>query len=259
MRTPAYLDRVRQGLFRFFPLVALIFTSIACNPKPAQITYVGPLERVQEGFLDPVTYQIISYGRAIDLSQPLDGKAYFFPGAIDENFDNEEFLKYSADQQALIKARKPHAGYPLVEVLAAEANQLNPQEINLSSIDEKIRAPMEIKRVLFDNACSNARVLGLYRWLISEAVQMKLLHGATIPREGIQKTTLDPRYYPPREFYVAESAAILKNLDQAMLKRGYRYEIVHEVFSKPEILECKMAIHIHKKNLQNSLPYLTPL
>jgi hypothetical protein len=259
MRSPTYLDGVRQRIIFLFSLSAVIFTANACSPKPAQITYIGPLERAQEGFLDPVTYQIISYGRAIDLSQPLDAKTHFFPAAIDENFDQEEFLKYSADQQALIKARKPHAGYPLVEVLAAEANQLNPQEINLALIDEKIRAPMEIKRVLFDNACSNARVLGLYRWLISEAVQMKLLHGATIPREGIQKTTLDARYFPPREYYVAESATIIKNLDQAMAKRGYRYEIVHEVFSKPELLECKMAIHIHKKNLQNNLPHLTPL
>ncbi|AFM12606.1 hypothetical protein [Turneriella parva] len=231
----------------------------ACSPKPPQITYIGPLDRVQEGFLDPVTYQIVSFGLALDFSKPLDPKAHFFPPVIDENFDNEEFLKYSGEQQTLIKARKPHNGYPLADILAAEANQLNPQEINLSLIDEKIRAPMEIKRVLFDNACTNARIMGLYRWLIGDAVQMRLLHGATIPREGIQKTTLDPRYYPPREFYVAESAAILKNLDQAMAKRGYRYEIVHEAFSKPEQLECKMAIHIHKKNLQIGLPFLAPL
>ena len=237
---------------------AMLFGS-ACSPKPPQITYIGPLDRVQEGFLDPVSYQLVSYGSALDFSKPLDPKAHFFPAVIDENFDNEEFLKYSTEQQALVKARKPHNGYPLVEILAAEANQLNPQEINLSLIDEKIRAPMEIKRVLFDNACMNARIMGLYRWLIGDAVQMRLLHGATIPREGIQKTSLDPRYYPPREFYVSESAEIVKDLDQAMTKRGYRYEIVYEGFSKPDQLECKMAIHIHKKNLQIGLPFLAPL
>ncbi len=258
MRRPAYFHCVRQILF-YECLLPIITFAAACSPKPAQITYIAPLERVQEGFLDPATYQVVSYGRALNLAQPLDAKTHFFPASIDENFDHEEFAKYSAEQQELIRARKPHNGFPLIDVLAAEANQLNPQEINLAAIDEKIRAPMEIKRVLFDNACTNARVMGLYRWLISDAVQMKLLHGATIPREGIQKTTLDPRYYPPREYYVAESAAILKNLDQAMAKRGYRYEIVHEVFSKPELLECKMAIHIHKKNLQISLPHLAPL
>ncbi len=258
MRRPRRILVSRAATF----FVALGFAATlfgGCSPKPPQITYIGPLDRVQEGFLDPVTYQLVSFGFALDFSKPLDPKAHFFPAVIDENFDNEEFLKYSGEQQALIKARKPHNGYPLAEILAAEANQLNPQEINLSLIDEKIRAPMEIKRVLFDNACMNARIMGLYRWLIGDAVQMRLLHGATIPREGIQKTTLDPRYYPPREFYVSESAEIVKNLDQAMTKRGYRYEIVYEGFSKPEQLECKMAIHIHKKNLQISLPFLAPL
>jgi hypothetical protein len=248
----------RAAVFLLF-IATLTLLSAACSPKPQQITYLGPLDRVQEGFLDPVTYQVVSYGFALDLSKPIDPKLHFFPPVIDETFDNEEFLKYSGEQVALVKARKPHNGFPLTEILAAEANQLNPQELNLSLLDEKIRAPMEIKRVLFDNACSNARITGLYRWLIGDAVQMRLLHGATIPREGIQKTTLDPRYYPPREFYVAESGLIIKNLDQAMAKRGFRYEIVYEGFSKPEQLECKMAIHIHKKNLQISMPHLAPL
>lgn len=232
---------------------------IGCTPKPAQIQYLAPLDRVQEGFLDSITYQIVTYGRALDLSKPLDAKGHFFPATIDENFDHEEFLKFTSAQQALLKIRKPTTGFLLGDVLAAEANQLNPQEINLAMIDEKIRAPMEIKKVLFDNACANARILGLYRWLIAEVVQMKLLHGATIPREGIQKTTLDPRYYPPRAYYVSESAEIIKDINAAMEKRKYRYEIVHEVFSKPELLECKMTIHIHKRNLQVNMPFLSPL
>jgi hypothetical protein len=143
--------------------------------------------------------------------------------------------------------------------LIAEANQLNPQEINLALIDEKIRAPMEIKRVLFDNACLNARIVGLYRWLITDVMQMKLLHGATLPRERLSLTTLDARYFPPRDYYVAESAEIAKNIDAAMQRKKFRYEIVQEVFSKPEKLECKVVIHIHKRNLQINMPFLAPL
>jgi len=242
-------------------LLATLALAVAthCTPKPAQIQYLAPLDRIQEGFLDSTTYQIITFGRALDLSKPLDAKAHFFPPAINDAFDHEEFIKFTAAQQLLIKARKPTTGVLLVDILAAEANQLNPQEISLASIDEKIRAPMEIKKVLFDNACLNARIMGLYRWLIGDAMQMKLMHGATIPREGIRQTSLDARYFPPRDFYVSESAEIMKNIDAAMQKRGFRYEIVHEVFSKPEQLECKVAIHIHKRNLQVNMPFLIPL
>jgi hypothetical protein len=232
---------------------------MACSPKPAQIAYLAPLDRLQEGFLDATTYQVLSFGRALDLTQPIDPKTTFFPVSVGASFDHEEFQSYNTEVQNLLKARKAVSGVPFAEVMAAEANQLNPQEVNLAAIDEKIRAPMEIKRALFDNACTNARILGLYRWLIGDAVQMKLLHGATLPPEGLQKTTLDPRFYPPRAYYVAESAAILKNLDQAMVKKKFRYEIVAETFSKPEQLECKVAIHIHRHNLQVSMPFLAPL
>lgn len=237
----------------------LITALVQCTPKAAQIQYLAPLERQQEGFLDSTTYQVVTFGRALDLSKPLDAKAHFFPTTINETFDHEELIKFTAAQQQLIKLRKPTSGFLLADILTAEANQLNPQEISLANIDEKIRAPMEIKKVLFDNACLNARIMGLYRWLITDAMQMKLIHGATIPREGIRQTTLDPRYYPPRDYYVAESPEIMKNIDAAMQKRGFRYEIVHEVFSKPEQLECKVAIHIHKRNLQVNMPFLVPL
>lgn len=241
-------------------LLCLVLIVVAgCNRKAAQIQYLAPLDRNQEGFLDQTTYQIVTLGRALDLSKPIDGKTHFFPAAISDAFDHEEFLKFSTEQQTLIKNRKPHTGFPLAEILAAEVNQLNPAEVNLNAVDEKIRAPMEIKKVLFDNACLNARIMGLYRWLISDAMQMKLIHGATIPREGIRQTTLDPRYYPPRDFYVSESPEIMKDIDTAMDKRGYRYEIVHESFSKPEQLECKVAIHIHKRNLQVNMQFLAPL
>jgi hypothetical protein len=181
------------------------------------------------------------------------------PNAVSEIFDNEAFLEFNLQQQNFFRQRKPITGYPLGEILASEVNQLNPQEVNLAVIDEKIRAPMEIKRVLFDNACMNARITGLYRWLISDVMQMKLLHGATLPREGLALTSLDARYFPPRNFYVAESAEIVKNLEAAMLKKKYRFEIVQEVFSKPEVLECKVAIQIHKRNLQVTMPFLAPL
>lgn len=241
-------------------LAAIAFSAIAqCTPKPPQIQYLAPLDRLQEGFLDSITYQIVTFGRALDLSKPLDAKMHFFPNTINETFDHEDFLKFTAEQQLLIKARKPTNAFPLADILAAEANQLNPQEISLASVDEKIRAPMEIKKVLFDNACMNARIMGLYRWLITDAMQMKLIHGATIPREGIRQTTLDPRYFPPRDYYVSESPEIMKNIDAALQKRRFRYEIVHEVFSKPEQLECKVAIHIHKRNLQVNMPFLVPL
>lgn len=238
-------------------LVVLILA--ACAPKPAQIAYVPPLDRIQEGFVDPATYQIVTFGRALDLTKVTDPRQFFYPHAINETFDHEEFMKYNAEQQALIKARKPTTGFAFLEVMAAEANQLNPQEVNLALIDEKIRGPMEIKKVLFDNACTAARISGLYRWLIGDGMQMKLLHGATLPREGIQKTTLDPRFYPPRDYYVAESNLILKDIDQAMQKKKFRYEIIHETFSRPEQLECKTTIHIHKKNLQVNMLFLAPL
>lgn len=244
----------RAGLF-----TGIFLFLVSCSPKPAQIAYLAPLDRLQEGFLDATTYQVISYGRALDMTQPIDVKSAFFPLAVAANFDHEEFLAYNTEVQNLLKTRKPVSGVPLAEVMAAEANQLNPQEVNLAAIDEKIRAPMEIKRALFDNACTNARVLALYRWLIGDATQMKLLHGATLPPEGLQKTSLDPRFFPPRAFYVAESAAIIKNLDQAMAKKKFRYEIVLETFSKPEQFECKVAIHIHRHNLQVSMPFLAPL
>ncbi len=238
---------------------SVFLLATACFQKPAQITYLSPVDRLQEGFLDPATYQIVSYGRALDLAKPFDLKTTLLPSSISEAFDHEAFTEFNQQQQNLLKQRKPTTGFPLGDILVAEANQLNPQEINLALIDEKIRAPMEIKRVLFDNACLNARILGLYRWLISEAMQMKLLHGATIPREGLALTSLDARYFPPRDYYVAESAEIAKNLDTAMQKKKFRYEIVQEIFTKPEKLECKVAIHIHKRNLQVNLPFLAPL
>lgn len=240
-------------------VVGALFACIACSPKPAQIAYLAPLDRQQEGFLDATTYQLLSFGRALDLTQPIDPKTTYFPYVIGESFDQEEFQAFNQEVQNLLKARKPVKGVPFTEVMAAEANQLNPQEVNLSAIDEKIRAPMEIKRALFDNSCTHARILALYRWLVGEATQMKLLHGATMPAEGLQKTTLDPRFYPPRAYYVAESAAILRDLDHAMAKRKFSYEIVMETFSKPELFECKVAIHIHRHNLQISMPFLLPL
>lgn len=241
-------------------VLMLIFPAfLSCSPKPAQIAYLSPLDRVQEGFADPTTYQIITYGRALDLTKVTDPKQFFYPHSISETFDHEEFIKYNADQQVLIKARKPTTGFLFSEVMAAEANQLNPQEVNLSLLDEKIRGPMEIKRVLFDNACAAAQIMGLYRWLIGDGMQMKLLHGATLPAEGISKTSLDSRFFPPRDYYVAESKRILQNLDLAMQKRKFTYEIIHEVFSKSEQLECKVAIHIHKRNLQVNMPFLAPL
>ena len=240
-------------------ILGLSLLFISCFKKPAQISYLSPLDRVQEGFLDPITYQVVSFGYALDLSKPFDPKTTFLPSAISDLFDHEVFLEFNKEQQALLRAYKPPTGIPLGDILVAEPNQLNPQEINLALIDEKIRAPMEVKRVLFDNACLNARIVGLYRWLISDAMQMRLLHGATIPREGLALTTLDARYYPPRSYYVAESGEIIRNIDQAMEKKNFRYEIVHEVFSKPERLECKMTIHIHRRNLQVNMPFLAPL
>lgn len=235
-----------------------LMIATACAPKPAQIAYLSPLDRQQEGFLDSITYQVVSYGRALDFSKPLDAKKLFFPRSITETFDNEEFIRYNIAQQALITARKPPTGFAFTEVMEAEANQLNPQDLNLALLDEKIRGPMEVNRVLFDNACSAARVAGLYRWLIADALQMKLLHGATLPREGLANTSLDSKFFPPREYYVAESEWILKNLDQAMQKKKYRFEIVHETFSKPEQLECKIVIHVHRRNLQTNMPFLAP-
>ncbi|MBX3720226.1 MAG: hypothetical protein KF713_00160 [Turneriella sp.] len=240
-------------------LISFSSLGVNCFQKPPQITYLSPVDRIQEGFLDPVTYQIVSYGRALDFSKPLDPKTTFLPNSISELFDHEAFADFNKQRELLLQQRKPVSGFPLGEILAAEANQLNPQEINLALIDEKIRAPMEIKKVLFDNACMNARILGLYRWLISDAMQMKLLHGATLPREGLQLTTLDARYFPPRAYYVAESADIAKNLDAAMEKKKFRYEIVQEVFSRPEVFECKIVIQVHKRNLQLNMPFLAPL
>ena len=72
-------------------------------------------------------------------------------------------------------------------------------------------------------------------------------------------TTLDARYFPPRAYYVAESADIAKNLDAAMEKKKFRYEIVQEVFSRPEVFECKIVIQVHKRNLQLNMPFLAPL
>lgn len=238
-----------------FPLIVLF----ACSEKPQQITYIPPLDRIQEGFLDATTYQIISYGKALDLAPPFDPKTGYFPVSINETFDQEAFLSFNTEQQTIRTAGKPATGISAIDILNAETNQLNPQEINLALIDEKIRAPMEVKRVLFDNACLHARIAGLYRWLITDAVRMKLLHGATIPREGLKPTGLDVRYFPPRAYYSSESADILKNLDTVMDKKKFRYEIVHETFSKPEILECKVAIHIHRRNLQVNMPFLAPL
>lgn len=240
-------------------LGGLLLASTACSPRPAQIAYLAPLDRLQEGFLDATTYQFISYGRALDLTQPLDAKTAVFPVSVGTSFDHEEFQAYNANAQTLVKARKSAGGVSFLEVMAAEANQLNPQEVNLAAIDERIRAPMEIKRALFDNACTNGRIVALYRWLIGDAMQMKLLHGATLPPEGMQKTTLDPRFFPPRSYYVAESAVILTNLEQAMAKKKFRYEIIAESFSRPEQLECRVAIHIHRNNLQVSMPWLVPL
>lgn len=241
-------------------LFATIATAFAaCNPKVAQISYLAPLDRTQEGFLDRATYQIITYGNALDFSKPVDARTTLLPTSINELFDQEALLSYNAKQQALLRERKPAVGVSLSDILTSEVNQLNPQEVNLAAIDEKIRAPMEIKRVLFDNACSAARVIGLYRWLIGDALRMKLLHGATIPREGIPAVPLGLRYFPPRSFYSIESSDIVKELDRAMAQRDFRYEIVYEVFSKPETLECKMAIHIHKRNLQAKSDFLAPL
>lgn len=240
-------------------LISFSCLALGCFQKPPQITYLSPLDRVQEGFLDPVTYQIVSYGRALDLAKPFDPRLTFFPNNISEAFDHEAFVEFNKQQMLLMQVRKPISGFPLGEILLSEANQINPQEVNLGLIDEKIRAPMEIKRVLFDNACLNARIVGLYRWLIADVMQMRLLHGATIPREGIRLTPLNAQYYPPRDYYVAESPVIIKDIDAAMLKKKFRYEIVHEVFSKPDKLECKVAIHIHKRNLQLNMPFLAPL
>jgi hypothetical protein len=239
-------------------LAALVMEP-ACSRKPPQIAYLGPLDRVQEGFLDPETYQIVSYGRALDLSKQMDPRSTYFPRSIDYHFDQEEFKTYNVEQAKLFSERKPTTGFPMFEIMEAEANQLNPQEVNLSLIDEKIRGPMEIKRALFDNACMHARIQGLFRMLIAETMQMKLIYGATVPQEGIPISGLTPIYYPPREYYVAESTAILKDLEKVLQKRKFRYEIVQEVFSKPELLECKMTIHIHRKNLQLTMPYLSPL
>jgi hypothetical protein len=253
-RSRSLIPSLRQA-----SLSGLVLLAAACFPKPPQITYLSPVDRIQEGFLDPVTYQIVSYGRALDLSKPFDLKTTLVPTSIGEAFDHEAFTEFNQQQLNLLKQRKPTTGFPLGDILVAEANQLNPQEINLALIDEKIRGPMEIKRVLFDNACLNARVLGLYRWLISDVMQMKLLHGATLPREGLALTSLDARYFPPRDYYVAESPEIAKNIDAAMQKKKFRYEIVQEIFTKPDKLECKVAIHIHKRNLQVNMPFLAPL
>lgn len=247
------------NLLRRAILISFSSLALACFQKPPQINYLSPLDRMQEGFLDPVTYQVVSYGRALDLSKPFDPKLTLMPNSITDQFDHEAFTEFNTQQLNLLRQRKPTTGFPIGDILAAEANQLNPSEINLALIDEKIRAPMEIKRVLFDNACMNARITGLYRWLISDVMQMKLLHGATLPREGLPLTTLDARYFPPRDYYVAESGDIAKNIDAAMQRKKFRYEIVQEVFSKPEKLECKIAIHIHKRNLQVSMPFLAPL
>lgn len=238
---------------------SLVSTIMACSPKPQPIAYLSPLDRQQEGFLDASTYQIISYGMALDLTKPVDTKTTFFPPSVGESFDQEEFQKYNEELRPALRARKKVNGIPFTEVMAAEANQLNPQEINLAVIDEKIRAPMEIKRALFDNACTNARILGLYRWLLSDATHMKLVHGASLPQEGVAKAGLDSRFYPPRAYYVAESAAILKDLEHAMAKKKFRYEVVTEVFSKPQQLECKVALHIHRNRLQVDMPFLVPL
>jgi len=250
-------SRFSRSTFSLFASVAIVFA--ACNPKVAQISYLSPLDRTQEGFLDRATYQIITFGNALDFSKPVDARKTLLPTSINELFDQEALLSYNAKQQALLNERKPVVGVTLADILASEVNQLNPQEVNLAAIDEKIRAPMEIKRVLFDNACSAARIVGLYRWLIGDALRMKLLHGATIPREGIQSVPLSLRYFPPRSFYSIESNDIVKELDRAMAQRDFRYEIVYEIFSKSETLECKMAIHIHKRNLQAKSDFLAPL
>jgi len=240
--------------------IAIPAVFVFCAPKAPPIAYLAPLDRVQEGFLDSTTYQIVAFGAALDFSKPIDASSHFFPHSINEAFDHEEFMRYNGEQQNLIKARKPATGFTFVEVMNAEANQLNPQDLNLAAVDEKIRGPMEVKRVLFDNACNAAIISGLYRWLISDAMQMKLLHGATLPREGLPKTGLDTKFFPPRVHYVAESKVIIEELTRAMKKKKFAFEIVHEIFSKPEQLECKVAIHIHKKNLQvNTQQFLAPL
>lgn len=237
-------------------LIFSVFLNATCRPKPEQIAYLSPLDRDQEGFLDPTTYQILSYGHALPWPLPYDTKNLYIPSVINETFDHEQLQKFHAENLELLKTRKPPKGILLSEVLASEPNLLDPNEVRIEALDEKIRAPMEIKRVLFDNACLQARVVGLYRWLLTEATGMKLLHGATLPHEAIGKTGLNPYYFPPKPYYIAEAMIMVQDLDQAMAKKKFRYEIVLEVFSKPAELECKVALHIHRNNLQTSMPYL---
>ncbi|MBV6492528.1 MAG: hypothetical protein LDLANPLL_00522 [Turneriella sp.] len=245
-------------------LVLTCFSFITCLvgfscKKVPTISYLSPLDRTQEGFLDATTYQIVSFGYALDFKKPYDLTKTFVPSAINDVFDQEAFTAFNTQHEKLIREKKPTSGILLSAVLAAEANYLNPQELDISVLDESIRAPMEIKRVLFDNACTNARIVGLYRWILTYVAQVKLLHGATLPNEAIAKTNLDKNYFPPQEYYTNASKALLKNLDNEIKNQHFRYEIVQEVFSKPEKLECKTVIHIHKKQLQLLMPFLAPL
>lgn len=251
--------RMQKFSTQFYIIGFVALTILLSCKKAPPITYLAPLDRTQEGFLDPTTYQVISYGYALDLTKPFDIATTFVPMSINDTFDQESFTDFNTQQTKLIRERKPTNGLLLAGVLTTEANFLHPQELDVSALDEAIRAPMEIKRIFFDNACTHARIVGLYRWVLTDATRLKLLHGATLPNEAVQKTTLDKNYFPPRDFYVAASKSILKNLDAEMKQRDFRYEIIQETFSKPEKLECKVVLHVHKKKLQLTMPFLAPL
>lgn len=236
-----------------------VFFFAACSKKPAQIAYLSPLDRSQEGFLDQATYQILSYATALDFTKGIDAKINFFPQTIDAHFAQDQFVSFNETYQQAIKTKQPMTVVSFADVMAAEIQQLSPKDLDLSSLDPGVRAPMEIKRVLFDNACMEARVQGLYRWLLGDAMQIKYVHGEQLPTEAIHKVGLNPNYYPPKAYYVADASAILGDLEAAMKRRKFRYEIVYETLSKPNELECKVAIFIHKRHLQVDSPYLVSL
>ncbi len=222
-------------------LLIVVTSFTACSKKYPRANYLSPMNRDDIGFIDHDTWQQISYGNFFPESEPLVLRNTYIEYPMSEEYSFEDVKLYNAN----LKRRKPQGknSYSVEELLKTDLDNIPHEAIPLDQVDPDLHKIAELKRAIFDKACSHARLLSLYNWLINATKS----DANPITPETL--SALNARYFPPQPIYFAGTEEAIAMLEPMLHKKGFRYEVISERQAQEGYFRCKMVLHYKMKDL----------
>lgn len=230
-------------------ILSVALLSSGCSEEIPRISYLSPLNRASEGFLDQNTYQVIGTGFALDLSGIDRPYRWYLPEDISEDFTQQRFISFNEKYRSDRSFRRETDVLSLSDVLAVSWVELRKTEINLESLEEPVRSQTEAKFTLIENACKQARIDALLRWFDLSEQKQPVSPPENNPPEYSADTEDEERKIRDRFLYDSTLESRFRSLVKRAESDSIQFEVIEEKTEEHEKLKCLLILHIHKDNL----------